>query len=534
MVDKHSKLTQISEKNGSVPLKVAADYVTDRQEEMVNYLWSVTTNEEPSPFSGPDGASLLCSLIDANLYDTALCVVQMYPSLATEESKNSKVRALDMIAGRPFTFLSGCKLTLWERWIYSVITVDLLPPPVCQLLKGDVENPVFLENCTNRGEKITWFRATMRKFYSAFQNSFGGVPAGKRMYNKKMMHKRVSTLVKCILTNLKLGGPDRGLKFFEDSNVLKIAMKSGTTEFVVECLKTFPDLIWYKTENQRILQIAIEERNDKILNLICELSGDHKDDLVSRRDEDGNNILHYAAKLAPSHHLKQVSGAPLQMQREMQWYKGVENLLPEKYRLLSNKDGNTAQQIFTEEHTTLVKEARDWMKDTSNSCMIETTLIATVTFAAAITVPGGNNSADSTNALSLFSSITSLLMFLSILTSRYAEVDFLKRLPRKLILGLATLFFSLATLMVAFGAALSILLRKELTWVTVPVSFFACVPVSSFVFHQFPLFWEIVRSTYGPRISKRSKQRPVKQNNKKNENDLFTGTFSRGYHRVRE
>lgn len=565
MVEKHSKLTQLRERNGSVPLKVAADYVTDRQEEMVNYLWSVTRNEEPSPFSGPDGASLLCSLIDANLYDTALCVVQQYPSLGIEKSKNSQVRALEMMAGRPFTFPSGCKLTVWERWLYSVIAVDLLPAPFCQLMKEDVENPLFLENCTNRGEKITWFRATMRKFYSAFQNSFSGVPAGKRMYNKKLMHKRVSTLVECMLTNLKLGGPDRGLKFFEDSNVLKIAMKSGTTEFVMQCLQTFPDLIWHKTKNQRILQVAIEERNDKILNLICELSGDHKDDLVSRRDEDGNNILHYAAKLAPSHHLKQVSGAPLQMQREMQWFKGVENLLPEKYRLLSNKDGNTAQEIFTEGHTALVKEARDWMKDTSNSCTVVTTLIATVTFAAAITVPGGINSADSpsgnngspspapsraglpiflsndafmvfaiADALSLFSSITSLLMFLSILTSRYAEVDFLKRLPRKLIIGLATLFISLATLMVAFGAALSILLRKELTWVTVPVSFFACVPVSSFIFHQFPLFWEIVRNTYRPSIFKRNKHRPVEQNIKKNDNDMFNRRFSRGYHRVRE
>ncbi|KAI3913627.1 hypothetical protein MKX01_035823, partial [Papaver californicum] len=97
MVEKHSKLTQIREHNGSVPLKVAAEYITDRQEEMVNYLWSVTRNVEP-------------------------------------------ITALDMIAGRPFAFLSGCKLTLWERWIYSVIAVDLLPAPAPKHMKGDVEN----------------------------------------------------------------------------------------------------------------------------------------------------------------------------------------------------------------------------------------------------------------------------------------------------------------------------------------------------------------------------------------------------------
>ncbi|PWA40779.1 PGG domain-containing protein [Artemisia annua] len=39
------------------------------------------------------------------------------------------------------------------------------------------------------------------------------------------------------------------------------------------------------------------------------------------------------------------------------------------------------------------------------------------------------------DAISLFSSAASILMFLSILTSRYAERDFLKSLPKKLTLG---------------------------------------------------------------------------------------------------
>ncbi|KAI3983098.1 hypothetical protein MKX01_035379 [Papaver californicum] len=169
MVEKHSKLTQIREHNGSVPLKVAADYVTDRQEEMVKYLLSVTRDEEPSPFSGPCGASLLCSLIDSNFYDIALCVVQRYPKLVIEQSKNTQVTALDMIAGRPFAFLSGCKLTLWERWIYSVIAVDLLPYPARKHMEGDVENPRVLEDSSaNKGVIITRFRT----LYCAFQNSF--------------------------------------------------------------------------------------------------------------------------------------------------------------------------------------------------------------------------------------------------------------------------------------------------------------------------------------------------------------------------
>ena len=56
-----------------------------------------------------------------------------------------------------------------------------------------------------------------------------------------------------------------------------------------------------------------------------------------------------------------------------------------------NMDGKTAQDIFTEQHKDLLENSEKWMKDTSNSCMVVTALIATTMFAAAYTVPGGNN-----------------------------------------------------------------------------------------------------------------------------------------------
>ncbi|RVX02692.1 Retrovirus-related Pol polyprotein from transposon RE2 [Vitis vinifera] len=131
------------------------------------------------------------------------------------------------------------------------------------------------------------------------------------------------------------------------------------------------------------------------------------------------------------------------------------------------------------------------MKDTASSCMVVATLIATVMFAAAFSVPGGND--DDTgrpifltkksflvfaisDALALFSSATSILIFLSILTSRYAEEDFLESLPNRLIIGLATLFISVATMMIAFCATLFIVLGPELVWVANPMALVACVP----------------------------------------------------------
>ncbi|XP_026461063.1 uncharacterized protein LOC113362782 [Papaver somniferum] len=148
-----------------------------------------------------------------------------------------------------------------------------------------------------------------------------------------------------------------------------------------------------------MIQMAIEERNKTILYLICDrCREDNKINLLSLRDKGNNTILHYAAKLAPSPQLNSVSGAALQMQRELLWYKGVESLVLEQNKFMRNKEGETAQYIFTKEHKELMEKGEKWMKYTSQSCMLVATLITTVAFAAAFTVPGGNISdKDSSN-----------------------------------------------------------------------------------------------------------------------------------------
>ncbi|KAL9448564.1 hypothetical protein AB3S75_015945 [Citrus x aurantiifolia] len=128
-------------------------------------------------------------------------------------------------------------------------------------------------------------------------------------------------------------------------------------------------------------------------------------------------------------------------------------------------------------------------------------LVITVVLAAAFTVPGGSDSGGIPNlllklaftifaisdTLTLFSSITSVLMFSGILTSRYAEEDFLVSLPRKLIIGLTTLFFSIASMMVAFGATVFISLYHKWNLVFIPIALVGFVPVTLFALLQFPL-----------------------------------------------
>ncbi|GJW89384.1 ankyrin repeat-containing protein [Tanacetum coccineum] len=130
--------------------------------------------------------------------------------------------------------------------------------------------------------------------------------------------------------------------------------------------------------------------------------------------------------------------------------------------------------------------------------MVVATLIATIVFAAAFTIPGGYDQETGipffrqkpsltvfviSDAVSLIFSSTPVLIFLAILTSRYAERDFLESLPKKLMFGLASLFLSIMTMMVAFSLSFFVLYHRNQTWES-PVSLQAqaalTLPLKSF------------------------------------------------------
>lgn len=193
----------------------------------------------------------------------------------------------------------------------------------------------------------------------------------------------------------------------------------------------------------------------------------------------------------------------------------VENIVQPEYKERRNMNGQTPADLFREQHKVLVQEGEKWMKDTATSCTVVAALIATIMFAAAFTVPGGYDEKSGVprylhrnsfmvfivaDALSLFSSSTSVLMFLGILTSTYRQEDFLKSLPTKLIIGLSALFFSLATMMISFGTTLVIVLVERLYWIALPIILIASIPVTLFALLQYPLLVEIFISTYGPGI----------------------------------
>ncbi|XP_071709382.1 uncharacterized protein [Rutidosis leptorrhynchoides] len=336
-------------------------------------------------------------------------------------------------------------------------------------------------------------------------------PCAKSLSETKLVHVQTLQLVEqmCSLV-IQKGSHDIAWEIL--GTTVSTAVKYGIYELIETCVETYPDIVWYEDEGFYLLIAAIKYRQEKVFNLVYRMTG-HKV-FAATVNPNSDNPLHIAARLSPLPRLKTICGAALQMQRELQWYKKVEKLVEPIYKEASNNDRMTPRMVFTKEHKDLVKEGEAWMKDTSASSTVVSALIVTLAIAAAFTMPGGNDSNGLplflndriflvfivSDAIALFASTNSVLMFLAIITYRYAEEDFHYALPKRMMIALVSLFLSLAATMIAFSATLALVLRDKIPWIAAPATLFASVPVSLFAMLQFPLLVELVYSTYGPSI----------------------------------
>ncbi|KAF3450499.1 hypothetical protein FNV43_RR06583 [Rhamnella rubrinervis] len=300
---------------------------------------------------------------------------------------------------------------------------------------------------------------------------------------------------------------------------LLVATTNGIVEIVEEILKVFPQAVEHVSDaGQNILHIAIKHRQLEIFHLVTKQMALSKSRLVRRIDNNGYTLLHQAGVMR--YYTGTLPGPAFQLQEELWWFERVRNLIPSHYeRHCSIKWKETAEVFFHRQHKDLLKEAQDWLKRTSESCSTVAVLIATVAFAAAYTIPGGSNPETGVpillhdafflvftvmDVLSLASSLTSVVMFLSILTSPFELQDFHRSLPRKLTLGFIFLFFSVAATMLAFAATIVLTVHLKKRWITTLIYSLAFLPVSVFALLQFPLYialknsikysWELIRT----------------------------------------
>ncbi|XP_047336564.1 ankyrin repeat-containing protein ITN1-like [Impatiens glandulifera] len=448
MVKMNPKLPMIPGSQNMVPLHLAA-LLGHRS--MSYYLYDVTKFEH---LERDEQVELLSATISTGIYDLALRILKKDPSLAITRNRH-KETALHVLARKPSEISWGSQLGFKEK---------------------------VLKRC------FKW------------------------LYNKAVMKTLAHQLVTEIWNQvLQLSEKEITDLISKPSRLLFDAVEQGNVEFLVMLVGSYPDLLWSVNGRQHSLfHTAILCRQEHILKLIYEI-GAIKDLIVCLTDKDDNNMLHFAGKLAPPSRLTIVSGAALQMQRELLWFKEIEKIVPPSFTKMKNSSRQTPHDLFTKEHQELRRDGEKWMKETATSCMLVATLIATVVFAAAFTVPGGIKNDTGipvflkeklftafaiSDAVAMLTSTTSVLIFLSILTSRYAEQDFLFSLPGKLTLGLTTLFASIGSMVLAFTAAFFMLYHGEMKGVPIFIASMAGVPVTLFVLLYYKLWVEVLRSTF--------------------------------------
>ncbi|XP_061367934.1 uncharacterized protein LOC133310954 [Gastrolobium bilobum] len=309
-------------------------------------------------------------------------------------------------------------------------------------------------------------------------------------------------------SNMNKGDIDK--KRGRESPIL-IAAKMGVTEMVEKILTTFPVAIHdVNHDNKNVVLLAIENRQPRVYNLLT------KKNLVKERafhqiDNQGNSALHLAATCR-EHRPWRVPGAAMQMQWEYKWYKLVKNSMPPNFYARYNNKGQTAKQVFLNTHGQVVKEGRKWLEKTSESCSVIAALVASVAFTTATSIPGGNDENTGmpllggqvdfnvfavASLVALCSSVTALVLFLSILTSRYQEKDFAVDLPRKLLLGMTSLWTSIASVLVSFCAGHFYIIEYGLkSSSTYLIYALTCLPVSFFVLVQLPLYLDLMLALF--------------------------------------
>ncbi|XP_055827125.1 uncharacterized protein LOC129895429 [Solanum dulcamara] len=287
---------------------------------------------------------------------------------------------------------------------------------------------------------------------------------------------------------------------------LLVASKMGIVEMVQRILKKFPIAIQdTDSDEKNILLLAVEHRQTAVYDWL--IGEKYPEYVFYQVDKHGNNAVHLAA-MYQKLEVWRIPGSALQLQGERKWYKYIKHTLPPQSYVRHNKKGQTPRQIFGETHAKLLNDGTQWLVTTANSFSVVAALIATVAFATSATIPGGADDKGHphlanqpafdvfsiSSLVSLCFSVTALVFFLAILTSRCQHNDFEKDLPRKLLLGLTSLFASITAILVSFCAAHFFVLRDKFRNAAFPVYGATCIPVVFFAFNQFPLYVDLIRS----------------------------------------
>ncbi|KAI3936497.1 hypothetical protein MKX01_028127 [Papaver californicum] len=418
-------------------------------------------------------------------------IMEIYPDLASYRNGDGAT-ASHILALSPSSFKSG---TMYAQQ-YLGATPIVLAEYAAAIIYSYIEIEKYeTHSAATHITTVQPDSSFKEKFNHCFRRLCRGFPVLKLIYNAKLKHAYAIQLLRKLLEkdygqwttsydpshgwdgkkkNLEHQHPlstitARVITYKVRERPIILATKLGIVEMFKEIIEAYPESIGVCDEEagRNLLHLAAEYRHESIIEFLkssCTNSKRNLDMLVVGIDRDGNTPLHAAAKLG-KHKPWHIRGAAQWMQWECVWFQRVKRMLPPNMLTMKNHNDQCAYQVFTETHIELREQGEKWLKEGSNNCMLISALIATVMFASAFTVPGGNDSTSGRPVLlknqdfgpffhyvsySLFFSLISLGLFLSIHAAPFNEHDFFYRLPLRSVFAVTALFNSVTFVACAY------------------------------------------------------------------------------------
>ncbi|KAK4280035.1 hypothetical protein QN277_011713 [Acacia crassicarpa] len=442
-----------------------------------------------------DGETVLHCTIRREHFDLAFHSILMYKDDIVGSVDEKGITPLHILASKPSAFEKSSNFRWYNKLVYNCLIVKpLMGIPEQQYNNDTLPNwwkKSAQKTQTGGGENVT-VRMMVAMVQRAIDLYIGPSQGKLRGYGATNQQKAGAE-------GKENSGTDRR------ESALFIATRNGVLEIVTKILRDIPGAIREtNSQGQSVLHVAVERRQPYIIEILKK--DKWWDGLIQSLDNDGNSILHVVAKTE-----FQIQGSSaLEMQHGINWYEYVKSMVPLYVTFLPNNEEETPEEIFLRDHKDLAQKSDEWLCRTSESCSVVAALVAGVAFATSSTVPGGNDDKTGKPTLegqpgfdvfaisaliALCFSVTALILFLSILTSRKHPADFMKKLPVKLFIALSSLFVSICSMFISFCAAHSFVLEGKSMKSVLLLYAIICLPVS-FTIVEFPLYMDLFKGTF--------------------------------------
>ncbi|KAI7752591.1 hypothetical protein M8C21_018613 [Ambrosia artemisiifolia] len=312
LVELRPDMIRVPNSDGFTPLILAAWHLNKGT---LRYLLKENANLGPeeegsSLYTGVAGGDLITLTIHAGFLDVALEIISKHTDIVIEEDRKS-ITALEVLGSKPELF------------------------PIIPINKRSQE-----------GAQLNHFSKVFYTCTAGFWNILHYLaPSIKNIYDIKLKHYQSKLLTKHICTSI-INKRDHDLTWKILGSATSEAVQHGTPEVIDECISTYPDIIWYTGKGFHLSLEAITQRQEQVYNILFQ-SAIHKAAQANLIDKDEKeNSLHKAGKLAPPHRIIVNTGAALQMQRELQWYKEVESFVEPAFQKSSKQKPENTKNGF--------------------------------------------------------------------------------------------------------------------------------------------------------------------------------------------